>query len=111
MRCPNTSDSTVESSGDKIDANPDKSLGSTEILGNKPEHIQTYRNNALCAKNENTDQPAHPHSLIWATAARMKKLWTLLYPWRKELVFWSVCEDYDVEMSIRCHFVVCWALA
>ena len=48
------------------------------FYANKPPHDKTHK--MACAPSEDSDQPAHPPSLIRVFAVRMKKAWVLNYP-------------------------------
>ena len=65
---------------------------------NEPAHDKTY--NKTCATSEDSDQPAHPRSLIRVLADRMCLLQTRGYPkWdkREPLPHWV---DVQAELSL-----------
>ena len=64
------------------------------------QHEKTYI--LQCAPNEDSDQPAHPRSLIRVFDVRMKKLCILTFPKSAQWRFWSDCANmhmYDGASS------------
>ena len=64
----------------------------------EPQRQTTYL--LTCAPNENSDQPAHPRSLIRVFAVHRKKLWIIGYPlcalWR----FLSDCANAQADLNL-----------
>ena len=80
---------------------------------NEPAHDKTY--NRTCATSEDSDQPAHPRSLIRVFADRMCLLQPPGYPKRdkrKPLSHWmDVQADLSLCWSHRSYYRFCLALA
>ena len=60
---------------------------------NKPQLEKTYMYLLTCAPNEDSDQTAHPRSLIRVFVVRLRKLCILDYPKCTEWRFWSDCAN------------------
>ena len=60
-----------------------------------------HHNISLWASNEESDQPAHPRSLIRVFVVRMIKLCTLGYPKCAQGRFWWDCADAQADLSFR----------
>ena len=84
-----------------------------KIHSNEPAHDNTY--NKTCATSEDSDQPAHPRSLISVFADRMYLLQPPGYPKRDEresLPYWvDVQADLSICWSHRSYCSFCRALA
>ena len=55
----------------------------------------------ICASNEDSDQPAHPRSLIWVFALRIEKLCILGYLKCAQRRFWSDCANAQADLNLR----------
>ena len=64
-------------------------------------HDKTY--NKTCATSGDSDQPAHPRSLIRVFADRMRLLWPPGYPMRDKQEPLSYWVDAQADLSI------CWS--
>ena len=67
-----------------------------------PKHKKTYH--LTCASNEESNQPAHPCSLIRVFVVRMKKLWILDYTKCAQWRFWSDCVDAFAQSDQNLHW-------
>ena len=54
-----------------------------------------------CAPNEDSNQPAHPRSLIRVFVVHKKILWILGYPKRAQRRFWSDCANAQADLNLR----------
>ena len=90
----------------------------TKVI-NKPAHDKTY--NKTCATSEDSDQPAHPRSLIRVFAERMCLLQPLDYKieinenpchigWMYVQVYLSLCWSYRFYCMFVVVFFVRWLL-
>ena len=55
----------------------------------------------IYAPIDDSDQSAHPHSLIRVFVVRVKKLCVLGYPKCSQWRFWSDCADAQVDLNLR----------
>ena len=53
------------------------------------------------AHNEDSDQTAHPRSLIRVFVVRMKKFYILVYPKCAQWRFWSECSNVQAGLILR----------
>ena len=53
-----------------------------------------------CAPNEDSDQTAHPRSLIRVSVVRMKKLCLFGYPKCAQWRFWSDCANAQADLNL-----------
>ena len=74
-------------------------LVDTNSTANEPGHSIFYKN--ACARSADSDQPAHPRSLIRVFTVRLKTLWILDYPQRALRRLWSDSADAQVDLSLR----------
>ena len=68
----------------------------------KPAYDKTY--NKTCATSEDSDQPAHPHSLIRVFAERMCLLQLRIYSKRNKRESFPFWVDAQADLSL------CWSL-
>ena len=66
---------------------------------NEPQRQKTYR--LTCAPKKDSDQPAHPRSLIKVFVVRMKKLCIPGYPKCVQGRFWSGCANVQADQNLR----------
>ena len=66
---------------------------------NEPQREKTYL--LTYAPNEDSNQPAHPRSLIRVFVVRMNKLCILGYPKRAQWRFWSDCANAQADLNLR----------
>ena len=64
-----------------------------------PKREKTYL--ITCAPNEDSNQPAHPRSLIRVFAVRMTKLCILGYPTCAKWRFWSACANAQADLNLH----------
>ena len=80
------------------------SMLGTQLQGiHEPPHDKT--NKMAIAPSEDTDQPAHPPSLIRVFAVHLKKHWVLSYPLSALRRLWSDWADLSLRWAQR---LFCW---
>ena len=83
------------------------SMLGTQLQGiHEPPHDKTNR--MAIAPNEDTDQPAHPPSLIRVFAVHLKKHWVLSYPLSALQRLWSDWADLRWAQRLFVGFIMSW---